>query len=135
MTRAHPAGLWLIGMAAIALAIGPRLAFAQQSMTQQQLFEAKMKCSTYLKPLTADLEQDQYELQFIPKVFFSQSLNTCLVEKVSIASAQGKIPQEELLTIDDVLTGENVWTSEMFSPAINGYDAEAKLDVQAQQYP
>jgi hypothetical protein len=126
-------GLHLLAVAA-ATALAPIAAAAQQPMTQQQLFDAKVRCGTYLDKLNADLERDQYAIEFIPKVFFSQSLNTCLVEKVSISSAHGTVPQEELLTIDDVLTSENVWTSELISPAIAGYEAEARLDLQAQQY-
>ena len=103
-------------------------------MSDSEIFDEKVKCSVYLEKLRDNALISQYENDSYYKVFYSKSLNSCLSEEQSIYPAHGKIPEEEILTINNILTGENIWTSQVYSPAIKFWDAEANLDNQALQY-
>ncbi|MGD0328656.1 MAG: hypothetical protein ABSB00_03030 [Minisyncoccia bacterium] len=96
----------------------------------------KTTCATYKVNLEKQIYQGgyQYDMPVIYKVIYSRSLNTCLDERFDIYPANGTTPEEEVLKIDDVLTGGNVWTSQAYSPALKYWDAESILDQQAQQY-
>ena len=101
-----------------------------------EILANKTTCATYKDKINKDINQvvNQYDIPVIYKVFYSQSLNTCLDERYDLYPAHGTIAEGEVLRIDDVLTGGNVWTSQVYSPALKYWDAESILDQQSTLY-
>ncbi len=102
--------------------------------SQNEIFADKIKCGDYIEKLRDNAIASQYELDLIYKVFYSQSLNTCLSEQYNLYYGAGSVPQGEILEINNVLTDENVWTSEKYTTQLKGWDAETILDQQAVNY-
>jgi hypothetical protein len=96
----------------------------------------KVTCAAYKDKVQQDTYKGgyQYDLPAIYKIIYSKSLNTCLIERYDIYPANGTTAESEALRIDDALTGGNVWTSAIYSPALKYWDAESILDQQSTLY-
>jgi hypothetical protein len=105
-------------------------------MSADEIFAEKTKCEGYMQGLQQKAGENgsALEIDAIYKVFYSQSLNTCLVEQYNLYPAHGTVAEGEVLLINDVLTGGNVWTSQVYTPELKYWDAQSILDQQAVQY-
>ena len=106
------------------------------SMSADEIFANKIKCESFIEKLKENAMSmtSQYEIDAIYKVFYSQPLNTCVSEQYNLYYGHGTVKDGELLIINDVLTKENIWTSENYSPTLKYWDAEHILDTQAADY-
>ncbi len=104
------------------------------TMSADEVFADKTKCEGYLDKLQQNSLNSSVEIDVVYKIFYSQSLNTCLSEQYNLYPAHGTVTEGEVLLINDVLTGGNIWTSQVYTPELKYWDAESKLDQQAEQY-
>ncbi len=108
----------------------------KSTVSADEVFANKAKCAGYLEKLQQQAGNNSYSLEIdsVYKVFYSRALNTCLSEQYNLYPAHQGIAEGEILLINDVLTGGNVWTSETYTPELKYWDAQAALDKQAMQY-
>ena len=109
---------------------------ANKGESVSEVLANKVTCAGYKDKVQQDTYKGgyQYDMPVIYKVIYSQSLNTCLIERYDIYPATGTTAESEVLRIDDALTGGNVWTSAIHSPALKYWDAESILDQQSTVY-
>jgi hypothetical protein len=100
------------------------------------LLTNKAKCASYLDKAQSDAQSSSAgnTLNIVDSIVYSPKLTTCLTEGFIITGAQGSNPGEETLIINDYLTNRTLWSSQIYSPALKAWDAEAKLDQAAAQY-
>jgi hypothetical protein len=79
-----------------------------QNQATDDLFAKKEHCASLRSKVEDDAKSESFgqNIKAVYQVFYSPSLNTCLSATYSI---YGGTPSDELLSIDDVLTGRNVW--------------------------
>lgn len=122
---------FLLGQSSVPRSIPAPIAqnIPANGVTQSDLFEKKAEYEKYREMLENNLEQDQYVIESIYQVFYSPIQNSCLSATYSLYSAHGTLAASELLSIDDVLTKENVWVHS-YNSQMKYWDAEMILDTQ-----
>ncbi len=148
MVKIHKNNYWILGVfallliALIAYYVGKQSSNLNSSttsilsasstgnMSASEIFARKADCAGYLQKLIDNEESDQIELELVYRVSYSETQNSCLEEEYIIYPARGTTKEEEVLKINDILSGNNLWTSQLYSPALKYWDADSILDTQ-----
>jgi hypothetical protein len=101
-----------------------------QNQATDDLFAKKEHCASLRSKVEDDAKSESFgqNIKAVYQVFYSPSLNTCLSATYSI---YGGTPSDELLSIDDVLTGRNVW-QQYLKPSVKFPVAYAQIDAEIQ---
>ena len=99
------------------------------TVSQGSSLADKMQCAGYKQKIENNLIQtmDSYSFTALHSVSYSPSRNSCLSSEYILYFGSATVASSEILTIDDVLTGQTIWT-QSFEPSLKYWDAEQRLD-------